>query len=255
MRIGRVLAVALALLCVGVVVSAQPRSVVHGAVIEKKSCHKVKRHGRLVKVCKGAGGGATSTTMYTAHWGKVGLNGWSASGAGNWSVSGKVLNYDGTGESTIIAPYQSNQPDYYVQAQIQFVKGPATGSSINEGDSFGILFRASGPFDPSSATTGTGLGAGFLHFSMAGSDLLSYITIMTIEDNADIYNGHADFKPGNAAHLYRLEVRGNSFKILVDGHEAVNQPDVNRFFDTFRVGLFSLHDQIRVRSFSVGPLA
>lgn len=52
MRIGRVLAVALALLCVGVVVSAQPRSVVHGAVVEKKSCHKVKRHGRKVRVCR-----------------------------------------------------------------------------------------------------------------------------------------------------------------------------------------------------------
>jgi hypothetical protein len=58
------------------------------------------------------------------------------------------------------------------------------------------------------------------------------------------------FDPGNGWHTYRLEVKGNSIKLLVDGAPLVEEVD-NTILSNCQVGLFSAGAQINVRSFKV----
>jgi len=126
-----------------------------------------------------------------------------------------------------------------------------------EVDFFGIAFRAPGPFDPNvdSNPPGNSLGAGIFHGNVNHTTEFSQIGVMSVVEGGVIYNGKTDFAPSTAAHLYRVEVRANAVSISIDGHLAVTQPNINRFFSATRVGLYSTGDQIRITSFRVGPLS
>lgn len=61
------------------------------------------------------------------------------------------------------------------------------------------------------------------------------------------------FQPGNAIHRYRIEVRGNELRMLIDGAIALTATD-NTYLTGNRVGLWSDQAQINVLSFEVTPL-
>jgi hypothetical protein len=66
MGLTRSVVAGLVVLCVGLVVSGQPQTVAHGQPVEKKHCHKVKRHGKKVRVCTNVKPTATNTPIPTA---------------------------------------------------------------------------------------------------------------------------------------------------------------------------------------------
>lgn len=158
-----------------------------------------------------------------------GLEEWG--GAGDWkTVSGMLVN-DGTNDTQsayIAAPFQPGITDYAVETEIQFVRGEGSSRS------FGIVARASedGGYWTgwSSYYGGALIGAG--------------------RDYGDTVIAEADFEPDNDWHTYRLEVRGNSLRLLIDGSVIIETLD-NGFLTAGSVGLWSYNAQINVRSFAV----
>src|SRR5215218_3417339 len=61
------------------------------------------------------------------------------------------------------------------------------------------------------------------------------------------------FRPRTDWHLYRVEVRGNTLRVLIDGAFALSATD-NTHLSRRKVGLWSNRSQISVRSFDVTAL-
>lgn len=66
MRLQRILVAAVTMLCLGVVIAAQRSPIAHGQPVAKKHCHKVKKHGKKVKVCTSVKPRPTDTPVPTS---------------------------------------------------------------------------------------------------------------------------------------------------------------------------------------------
>jgi len=183
---------------------------------------------------------ASSTLLYASSW-QHGTLGWSSTGHNGWhTVNGQLL-FDGAGSSAIIAPIRLvNRLNYAVEATIQ-----TTGQhgNYNDGYGFGLVFRAKKGFDvyphPGAPSA---LGAGMVQSVAAISGVWVYA-----EDNK---LASTNFDPGTAWHTYRVEVRGNSIRLLIDGQLACHVKS-NQFLGNPRVGLYSIESEIGVGSFKV----
>jgi len=195
------------------------------------------------------------TVLYSADWSR-GLNGWT--GSPDWSASGGLLMSDGTshinGESdtylTIMAPYQLGPlANYAVEARIAVVRG----EDINQYD-FGIGARA-GPLGvyragvsyPCNAACGDA-GSGFSPLAIIAAGRID-----RIGDIASNVLAQQKFDPGTSVHTYRLEVKGASIALLIDGQPALSATD-DRFSAGGRVGLWSNAVQLTVGDFKVVAL-
>lgn len=167
-----------------------------------------------------------------------GWSGWPISGS--WTIlNGSLLNngsdtFEDQGP-TLVAPNncQPSTPDYAVEAQIQVIQ------HSNCGCGFGLDARAiSSP-------------NGWQGYSVADFPCCGNIELNTMQQNT---LAQTNFDPGSGYHSYRLEVKGNSVSLLIDGARILTQTD-NRYLATGQVGLWCGEEvQISVRSFSVTVL-
>ncbi|WP_448627602.1 hypothetical protein [Geodermatophilus sp. URMC 64] len=180
-----------------------------------------------------------SAASWTADW-STGLAGWA--GPGDWKPLDGLLVNDGTGEYSvfrpILAPYRPAARDYAVEAEIRV-------TSATQASSFGLVVRA--------GADGTGYAAGV----GAGWDQTTGISDLTgWWGSADLSGRLVDgavFDPGADWHTYRVEVRANVVRLLVDGTEFAAVTD-NKYLEAGRVGLWCNRYQVEVRRFAVLPV-
>ncbi len=143
-------------------------------------------------------------------------------GGQEWKHTAGMLVNDGTAASTILLPYKSPVTDYAVEAEIQFIGGNVNGVA-------GLRARM------------TGSSGGVYGYLNGYEARLSY-------DNSDFSS--ANYKPDADFHTYRLEVRGNEFRLLVDGTPVVDSQD-NHYLTGNQAGLYDNRTQINVRAIRV----
>jgi Domain of Unknown Function (DUF1080) len=164
--------------------------------------------------------------LYQADWSQ-GMDGWT--GPSHWKTVGGMLVNDGGDASSAWAAFQTPNPDYAVEAEMQ-----AVGQIDNTYSHWAVGVRG----DASSGTIayysgGTHSG----HAGISDGNLESMIVQKT-------------FTPRNDWHKYRLEAKGNHLKLFIDGALVVESDD-NRHLTGSEVGLYSRDVQVNVRSFKV----
>jgi hypothetical protein len=175
--------------------------------------------------------------VYQTTW-QHGKIGWSSSGGGVWQVQNGELSYDGSGESAITAPASTRGRSNYA---VEIVAQALDHSDYNGTYGFGIIFRA--PAKPDLLPhygTPDALGAGIVNTSAVVAGIYVYPQKLA----------SSDFDPGQEWHTYRVEVRGTSIRLLIDGQLAA-QTRSTRFLSRSKVGLFSIDDGVSVKSFKL----
>jgi serine/threonine protein kinase len=178
--------------------------------------------------------------LYVANFSN-GLDGWS--GTGDWkSLKGSLLN-DGTNKGaidsapTILVPTSLiGIANYAVEAVIQVQ------SFSNYAPSFGFVLRAA------DAGYGYMAGIGTQDYS------LNTARISDLSSN-DFFNStrSSPFDPGLKAHTYRVEIKDNDIKLLIDGGLAVELFD-NKYLTGERTGLWCANIQLSIHSYKVVAL-
>lgn len=164
--------------------------------------------------------------LYQANW-EAGPDGWAPTRGWHY-VSGMMVNDGSTDDrldqfQAFWAPYRPSTPDYAVEAEFQWVRFTGTGTN-----GFGpvarnnLLVRA----------TTDGFGGWTLHLWGIAQ---------------------RDFVPGGGWRSYRIEAKGNSVRVLVDGAQVVSAVD-NHYLTPGQVGIWSNGIQVNVRSFKVTAL-
>jgi serine/threonine protein kinase len=178
--------------------------------------------------------------LYVANW-SSGLDGWS--GTGDWkSLNGSLLNDGTNGDAinsapTILVPTSLiGIANYAVEAVIQVQ------SSSNYAPNFGFVLRA--------ADAGHGYMAGIGTHDYS----LNTARISDLSSN-DFFNStrSSPFDPGLKAHTYRVEIKDNDIKLLIDGGLAVELFD-NKYLTGERTGLWCANVQLSIHSYKVVAL-
>lgn len=155
-------------------------------------------------------------------------------------INGMLVN-DGTSSSDtgyVPAPFDlEERTDYAVEAEIQWVREGAE-HVANKG--FGVVARASNR---------RAYWAGYNDFSCCGPG--AFVGVGNSAGNAMYPGGVASaaYEVDNEWHTYRLEVKGNTIRLLIDGTVLIETVD-NQVLQSGRVGLCA-DSQINVRSFKV----
>lgn len=185
---------------------------------------------------------------YSSSWGH-GLEGWAKS-SGGWAASRGVVSYSGAGASVLVAPARVKSGKYVVQAAVRLMAWRETG--ISESHGMGILIRATGPVDPTAETAGVmaGLGKGFV-----GCDGVHSNAVMATADTdfTALAQDKRAFSAGHAWHTVRVEVRGNTIKLIIDGRLRTST-STRRFATGTSVGLFSLSARMQAKDFTIERL-
>jgi hypothetical protein len=178
------------------------------------------------------------TVLYQADW-SSGFNGWTASQ--DWkTVSGELVN-DGTNRDATqfahapkITPYTAN---YAAEADIQAVRA---GNGCWDA-TFGLSVR-----EESIGDYRVGVGA--------PGPTTAFILDHSSSDTCPNYGYNAltraSYSLDTDWHTYRVEVRGNDIKLLIDGQSVMETID-NHYLTSNSVGLWSNGTVINVRSFKV----
>jgi hypothetical protein len=157
-----------------------------------------------------------------------GFDGWSL--AAGWSVVDGLLVTDGSAAGWATPPFRVDaQPDYAVEIEARVGEAPACRTN------FGIGAR------------GTEQG-----YYAAGIEWQCDPAAVLWAGQAPLAT--APFAIGDGWHVYRLEVRGDAIKLLVDGALVLEIGD-GRYPEGGEVGLWSSGIRIEVRSFTVTSLA
>ncbi len=169
------------------------------------------------------------TVLYQADW-SSGMAGWS--GSNNWkTVSGMLVN-DGTNITPIVAPFRAPTANYAVEAEIQIpLPEPYYGGC-------GIFVRRE-----RQGSYGAGV--------YQGNAVMATISVDG-SVNTSLERGRA-FSHGRAWHTYRLEARGNSIQLFIDGALWFEVTD-NTYLSGVQVGAWSYGYQMNIRSFKVVAL-
>ncbi len=167
-----------------------------------------------------------------------GWNGWN--GTSDWKILNGMLLSDGTynileGPPTIVAPCQLGSiTNYAAEANIQVLKNSYP-------TCFGIDVRGTPTPNGWQGYVGTVYVA-----CNNGNDLLALNT-----DNMNNVNlTSAPFSPGTSFHTYRVEVKDNQIRFLIDGAQLLAVSD-NQYLSGEQVGLWSYDAQLVVSSFKV----
>lgn len=167
-----------------------------------------------------------------------GWNGWT--GSSDWKILNGVLLSDGTnnnsyGPPTIVAPCQlGGIANYAVETKIQVLTNSYP-------TCFGINVRGT----PTSSGWQGYIGT-IYRACNNGNDLLALNVDTTVNNNLT----NAPFHPGNTFHTYRVEVKDNNIRFLIDGAQLLAATD-NRYLSGMQVGLWSYEAQLNVSSFKV----
>ncbi len=183
----------------------------------------------------------SGTLLYQANW-SGGMNGWG--GTTDWQPSNDMLVNNGSQSTSIsIAPYipsDYNISDYAVEADIQFIRFSDVGA-FGGLDSFGILVRS-----PDGQT-----GYTFAICASAGIDNCGSNSHEILISNGKQNIAEYTYQPNNNDwHTYRIEVKGDTIKVSIDGRSFLNGTDTT-YLTGGQIGLMSNRSQISVRSFKV----
>ena len=178
--------------------------------------------------------------------GEDGFEGWTI--GGGYQVVGDMLVNDGTNEDPaqyIPAPVDlGNRSDYAVEVEMQLVRG-------DSGTGFGMVARAT---DQGAYWAGScdGVYAGeFGHYIAAGERSYEPVAAWFCEPRgSSLRIAFAPAEPDTDWHTYRLEVQGNTLRLMVDGALVLETVD-NQFLEPGQVGLFSYATQASFRNFRV----
>lgn len=165
--------------------------------------------------------------LYQADWSN-GLNGWNSTD--EWYVSGGILKSRGVDGSydvqpTLVVPYSvSSTNDYAVQAKLRIVSG----------DCVFLQLR------------GTPSDNGWNGYKGA---VCSSDGIVRIQRNSDQLRTYS-FNDSQNWHIYRVEVRGSSLRLLIDGSEVLSVEDT-QFPTGSQVGLKTWNGQVEISSLEI----
>ncbi|HEV2235394.1 MAG TPA: family 16 glycoside hydrolase [Ktedonobacterales bacterium] len=150
---------------------------------------------------------ATPTVLYQADWSR-GLAGWNASAG--WTVVDGALQSDVGSERSVTIPYRPAGPDYSVEFELQVVSVPVTGGyyilhalpapDANGYQSGVYALQAPGPRPPNVNPTS--------HAIIDPSDAQNPLTSR---------NSVHDFNHGTNWRTYRVDVRGSTVSLVIDG--------------------------------------
>lgn len=149
----------------------------------------------------------------------------------------------------VVKPSGVLQPtgDYAVEAEIQLLRYTDEGM-ISGVASFGIVAR--GQDDGSGYTAGPCVSSGI--FSCTKDQPTQRVAALWAKEGRTTLDVRP-FRPAGEWHRYRVEVRGNTLTVQIDGNLALSATD-NTYRNGGKVGLWSNRCQISVRSFEVTPL-
>ena len=149
-------------------------------------------------------------------------------------------------EPWLLVPYQVESGDFAIEAEIRF-DGLAP-DVCNE--TFGVILG--------SQLTGQFWGGGVFY---PCGDLTRIARITDVSNWTDGYDAdrllaEADFNPDEGWHTYRLEVRGNEFRLLIDGDEVLTAADtaVPAGISGGQAGLWTQGAQLTVRRLAIYDL-
>lgn len=165
-------------------------------------------------------------------------SGWS--GTKEWNVLNGMLTNDGTGYPgmpTILAPYQLQVSDYAVEANIQVVNWHRCCYS-----QFAIVVRAS--------TNSYGSWQGYSVGEDLEDNVPSTANIAADAGHISPSLANAPFDPGTAWHTYRIEVKGNTIKLLIDEGVKFAITD-NTYLSGGQVGFWSYEVQLNISNFKI----
>jgi 3-keto-disaccharide hydrolase len=172
--------------------------------------------------------------LYQADWSN-GMNGWAASPS--WkTVDGMLITDGGSGNTAAIAPYRPGEiANYAVEVELKLIRG--------NGLTYGIFVRG----DDSGEGYWVGyegvrqnLGSGATIWS---DDYFPYAKFVQ----------NAPFEPKSDWQIYRVEVKGTTIKLLVDGATILEVQD-NRYISGGKIGLWSQEYQLNIRNFKITKL-
>jgi hypothetical protein len=171
--------------------------------------------------------------LYQSNW-SSGLDRWSV--FPSWRVVNGMLVNDGSDTGWATSPYRPEKTtDYAVEAEMQLVQHQ---NCSNDEASFGVAARRTGE-----ASGGYGAGV-----TCRGSQ-----TTIALGNEFGIITPARPFDPTDGWHTYRLEVRGNLIRFLIDGALVAETHD-NTYTSGGLAGLWSYRAQVNVRSFKVFKL-
>jgi hypothetical protein len=148
----------------------------------------------------------------------------------------------------MVAPLDlSGVGDYAVDAEIQLLRYTDEGMTSGLA-SFGVVVQIQE--DGGGYTAGPCVSSGF--FSCAPDQPTQRVAGLWA-DEGDTTLDVRPFRPRTDWHHYRVEVRGNTVTVFIDGAFALKATD-NTYLGGRKVGLWSNRCQISVRSFEVAAL-
>jgi hypothetical protein len=169
-----------------------------------------------------------ASSLYTADWSN-GLNGWyELPGFQDWAVYGGMLHDNGTNSSPatpgIAAPYEvTGISDYAVETEIQAI---TTGQPC---------------FDITTIRTNANW-FGYKAVVCQGVAVLEKVGISALIETV--------FDPKTDWHTYRLEAKGSSIRLLVDG-KLLLQADDSMYSSGGKLGISSFQTRLNVKSYKV----
>lgn len=165
-------------------------------------------------------------------------------------LAGMLINNGTRGDKDFfpaLAAYGPASADYAVEADIRVVK-----ESDRLGDSFGVVVRVNGE-------EGYAVGVA----SRGGPTRICYLSAWkgvgfvgggnSIRDNSRCRPAGQTFSPDEKLHTYRVEVRRNTIRLLIDDNVMTEATD-NMFTSGSGTGLWSSHYQLEVPGFRIFAL-
>jgi len=150
--------------------------------------------------------------LYQADW-SHGLAGWQ--GTQGWKVVQGQLETDSSDSATLTIPYIPPVSDYAIEIRLQIVQV----LSQNGGSSFAIFAKKAPGKDGYEAGVNTILGTAPHPMAAHPASLIS------LDPSDDVAPGSGlpvAYYPRSGWHIYRVEVRGNEVRLLVDGTQVGN---------------------------------
>lgn len=151
----------------------------------------------------------------------------------HWSVLNDVIVNDGNDGYTnwLVAPCTLNTRDYAIESEMRIDNGC---------NAHGLVARAVGSNNYASGSYCQG---GDAEIWLWGSNATTH------QDLA-----HHSYEDGNTWHTYRMEVKGNELRLLIDGKLMCDVINDTILSSGGQVGIWSQNEQLEVRSFVVTSL-
>ena len=175
----------------------------------------------------------SGTVLFQADWSQ-GLQGWQ--NTQGWKVELGQLVSDGIRESTLLAPYKVNVPNYAVEARVLVVQG---------GIRFALVAQK--------ATNKDGFQASIFQLAKK-APFRGYAQVTTDTMNYRLLEAN-DYMPSTRWHTYRVEVRGPQAEFFIDGTDTSSAVSTaSSVLSQGPLGLYANRVVVHISSFRIVAL-